>query len=79
VYRLSLIVILGTQLSRASRQLLGRLIRFEAAEQGLLALGFAGLPQPPVAEHQVVVGLKILGIDRQRVFQRADGFLVPAL
>jgi hypothetical protein len=35
VNRLSLIVILGTQLSGAGGQLLGGFIRFEAPEQGL--------------------------------------------
>src|SRR5579862_3786046 len=79
VNRLSLIVILGTQLSGASCQLLGSFIRFETAEQCLLALSLVGLPQPPVAEHQVVMRLKILGIHGQRLFQRTDGFLVAAL
>src|SRR5579872_1595756 len=79
VNRLSLIVILGTQLSGASRQLLRSLIRFEALEQSLLALGLVGLPQPPVAEHQIVMCLKVFGIHSQRLFQGTDGFLVTAL
>src|SRR5580700_9067777 len=55
VNRLSLIVILGTQLSGASGQLLRGLIRFKAPEQSFLDAGLVRQPQSPVAEHQIVV------------------------
>ena len=77
--RLSLIVILGTQLSGASRQLLRSLIRLEALEERLFALRLVGLPQAPVAEHQVVMCLNVFGIHGQHLFQRTSGFFVAAL
>jgi len=52
------------------------LVGFESPEQRLFASRLFGLPQPPVAEHQIVVRLNVLWIHRQHLLQRRDGFLV---
>ena len=59
--------------------MLGGLIGLEAPEQRFLVRGLAGLPQPPVAEHQIVVRLHILRIDGKNLLDRHDGFLVAAV
>lgn len=38
-----------------------------------------GLSQPPVAEHQIVVCLNVLGIHRQHLVEGFDSFLIAAV
>lgn len=59
--------------------MLRRLVGLEAAEQRLFMRGFVGLPQPPEAEHQIVVGLHVFGVDGQSLLNHGDRFLVPAV
>ena len=77
--RLPFIVVLGAGESGLLRQRLGGFVGFEAAEELLFALGFGGLAQAAIAEHQIVVRLEIFGVDSQRLLERADGVGVAAL
>src|SRR5215510_5022145 len=76
VYRLPLVVIFGMADSVASRDRLRRLIRLEAQIPCLMLLGANPIPEAVVTEHEVVMSLHVLGIDRQNGLKFPDRFSV---
>src|ERR1044071_176490 len=79
VNRLPLIVVLGSGQTRLLRQRLRRFVRFESAEELLFPVGLRALSQPTIAKHQVIVRLKVLGIDGERLLKGVDGLRVAPL
>ena len=77
VDRLPFVVVGGIQLPEGPGDRLGGLVGLEAQIQLLFAPGGLGVAQTTVAEHQVVVRLQILGIDRDHTLQEIDR--VPVL
>ena len=62
-----------------TRQSLGGFVGFEAEVALLEFSGGGGLVEACVAEHQVVVGFEIFGIDGERGLEFGDGVYVAAL
>ena len=79
MHALSLVVVLGMQLPVGSRNHLRGFICFETQVEFPFSLGFIGLPQALVAEHQVVVRLQIFGINRKHGLQDLHGLGIFAL
>src|SRR3974390_614116 len=69
VDRLALVIVLGMCLAVSAGQRLRGLIGFESQVAILMLGGHLFVAQPGVAQHQVVVGLQIFGIDRQRLLK----------
>src|SRR5579883_1562110 len=79
VNRLAFIIVLGAREARLRGQSLRCFVGFEAAEEALLARGFAGLSQAAEAEHQVVVRLEVFRVDGQGIEECVDGLGVAPL
>ena len=69
---LPLVVVVLVQLAVRSGDRLRRFVRLEARVERPLPLGAGGISEPLVAQHQVVVRLQILGVDRQHLLELGD-------
>src|SRR5437762_3277883 len=76
MYRLTLVVVFRMADSVRPGNRLRGLIRFEAHIPLLMFFGAILLSEPVVAEHQVVMSLQVLRINRQNVLEFTDGFRV---
>ncbi len=76
VDRLALIVVGRVETAIFSGQKLRSFIRFEAQIESAMQVGLFIIPQTPIGQHEVVVGLEILGIDGKRFSELFDGKLV---
>ena len=76
---LALQVVVGMGLAVGSGEGLRRFIGLEAEIALLVIIGAGFVAEAGVAEHQVVVGLQIFGIDRKRLLEFLDGIGVAFL
>src|SRR5580704_6290366 len=76
---LALVVVVGMGLAIGAGQGLGGFVGFEAEVTILVRVSAGFVAEAGVAEHQVVVGLEIFGIDGKRLLEFFDGVGVAFL
>src|SRR5882757_724817 len=69
---LAFVVVFGMRLAVGAGDGLGGFVRFEAQIAGFVFVSFGVIAEAVVAEHQVVVGLEIFWIDRERLLEFLD-------
>ena len=73
VNQLPLVVVFRMCQAIRARQCLGGLISFEAQVKLLLMLCLIRFPQSLVAEHEIVMGLKVFRVNAEHPLQCGDG------
>jgi len=76
---LALVVVFGVGLAIGAGQGLGRFVGFETEIAFLVLVGAGFVAQAGVAEHEVVIGLEIFGIDGECLLEFFDGVGVALL
>ncbi len=66
---LTLVVVLGVSLAIGARQGLGGFVGFEAEVTLLVFVGAGFVAEAGVAQHEVVVGLQVFRVDRERLLE----------
>ncbi len=76
---LTLVIVFSVRLAVGAGDGLGRFVRLKAEISRLMFVGFGIIAEAVVAEHEVVVRLKVLGIDTERGFKLLHGIGIAFL